>query len=182
MLKSALLETIRIRSLDLVNRIVVAPMCQYWAEDGCMNEWHLIHLGQLTFSGAALLTIEAGAVTEAGRITDADVSLNNDKTESANKRILKGVCRWSTRPIGIQLSHAGRKASTEVPWKSGDQLSPPTLWDGSLSVHPAFRSGQKTARRRPWIEEARERFGKRSPRPRCRPPALGWTSSNCTSP
>src|SRR5215470_4447481 len=124
MRKSALFEPIRIRDLELANRIVIAPMCQYSAEDGCMNDWHLIHLGQLAFSGAALLTIEATAVTEAGRITYADVGLYNDKTESAMERVLQGIRRWSTMPIGIQLSHAGRKASTEVPWKGADQLPP----------------------------------------------------------
>ena len=124
MQKSALFTPVRIRNLDLANRIVVAPMCQYAAEDGCMNDWHLIHLGQLAFSGAALLTIEATAVTEAGRITYADVGLYSDKAEAAMARILHGIRRWSTMPIGIQLSHAGRKASSEVPWKGGGQLSP----------------------------------------------------------
>jgi 2,4-dienoyl-CoA reductase-like NADH-dependent reductase (Old Yellow Enzyme family) len=124
MQKSALFKPIRIGNLELANRIVIAPMCQYSAEGGCMNDWHLIHLGQLAFSGAALVTIEATAVTEAGRITHADVGLYNDKTESSMERVLQGIRRWSTMPIGIQLSHAGRKASTEVPWKGGGQLLP----------------------------------------------------------
>jgi len=122
--KSALFKPIRIRDLELANRIVIAPMCQYSAEDGCMNDWHLIHLGQLAMSGAALLIIEATAVVADGRITHADVGLYNDETELAIGRVLEGVRRWSKMPVGIQLSHAGRKASTEVPWKGGEQLPP----------------------------------------------------------
>jgi len=124
MLKSALFEPLRIRSLELVNRIVVAPMCQYSAQDGCMSDWHLIHLGHLAISGAALLTIEATAVTADGRITYGDVGLYNDATESAMGKVLESVRRWSKIPVGMQLCHAGRKASTEVPWKGGDQLPP----------------------------------------------------------
>ena len=124
MSKSALFKPIRIGGLDLANRIVIAPMCQYSARDGCMNDWHLIHLGQLALSGAALLTIEATAVSAEGRITYADIGLYNDETESAMARVLDAIRRWSEMPIGIQLSHAGRKASTEVPWKGGAQLRP----------------------------------------------------------
>jgi 2,4-dienoyl-CoA reductase-like NADH-dependent reductase (Old Yellow Enzyme family) len=81
--ESALFRPIRIRNLDLRNRIVIAPMCQYSAENGCMNDWHLIHLGQLALSGAALLTIEATAVLPEGRITYADVGLWSDETQGA---------------------------------------------------------------------------------------------------
>jgi 2,4-dienoyl-CoA reductase-like NADH-dependent reductase (Old Yellow Enzyme family) len=119
-----LFKPIRVGKFDLSNRIVIAPMCQYSAENGCMNDWHLIHLGQLALSGAALLTIEATAVLPEGRITWADVGLWNDETEAAIGRTLKSIRRWSDIPIGIQLSHAGRKASTEVPWKNGGQFSP----------------------------------------------------------
>jgi len=120
----ALFTPARVRSLELANRIVIAPMCQYSADDGCMTEWHLIHLGQLAMSGAALLTIEATAVLPEGRITWADVGLWNDETEAAIDRTLKGIRRWSDMPIAIQLGHAGRKASTEVPWEGGAQLPP----------------------------------------------------------
>ncbi len=120
----ALFKPIQVRNLTLSNRIVIAPMCQYSAEDGCMNDWHLIHLGQLALSGAALLTIEATAVLPEGRITWADVGLWNDQTEAAMRRTLEGVRRWSNMPIAIQLNHAGRKASTEVPWQGGAQFAP----------------------------------------------------------
>lgn len=111
-------------SLKLANRIVIAPMCQYSAEDGCMTDWHLIHLGQLALSGAGLLTIEASAVTPEGRITWGDVGLYDDITEAALARTIKSVRRWSEIPIAIQLAHAGRKASCAKPWDGGKQIDP----------------------------------------------------------
>jgi len=120
----ALFQPMRIRSLELVNRIVIAPMCQYSAENGCMTDWHLIHLGHLALSGAALLTIEATAVLPEGRITYGDTGLWSDEAEAAMGRVLESVRRWSPMPIALQLAHAGRKASTEVPWKGGAQLAP----------------------------------------------------------
>lgn len=124
MAKPKLFEPIRIGDTTLANRIVIAPMCQYSARDGEMSDWHLIHLGQLAMSGAALLTIEATAVTPEGRITYGDVGLYSDATEAAIKRVIDGIRRWSDMPISIQLAHAGRKASCEVPWKGGAQLPP----------------------------------------------------------
>ena len=114
----------------LTNRIVIAPMCQYSAVDGCMTDWHTIHLGQLALSGAALLTIEATGVVPEGRITYADVGLWSDETEQAIARVLESVRRWSRMPVAIQLAHAGRKASSEVPWKGGAHLAPdhPNGW------------------------------------------------------
>jgi 2,4-dienoyl-CoA reductase-like NADH-dependent reductase (Old Yellow Enzyme family) len=142
--KAALFEPIRIRNLQLSNRIVIAPMCQYSAENGCMTDWHLIHLGQLALSGAALLTIEATAVLPEGRITYADTGLWNDETEAAMGRVLASVRRWSDMPVAIQLNHAGRKASTEVPWKGGAQF-PPSDPHGWQTVAPSaipFAGGQ----------------------------------------
>jgi 2,4-dienoyl-CoA reductase-like NADH-dependent reductase (Old Yellow Enzyme family) len=136
MLTPMLFRPIRAGGLELTNRIVIAPMCQYSAQDGCMNEWHLIHLGQFALSGAALLTIEATAVSEDGRITYADVGLYNDETESAMRKVISAIRRWSPVAIGIQLSHAGRKASTEVPWKGGEHL-PPTNPLGWQTVAPS---------------------------------------------
>ena len=124
MAKPALFASIDIRGLRLENRIVIAPMCQYSAEEGCMNEWHLMHLGKLALSGAALLTIEATAVTPEGRITYADLGLWNDQTYYAMCLTVESIRRWSDMPIGIQLSHAGRKASTDVPWNGGKQFPP----------------------------------------------------------
>jgi len=124
MSQPALFTPMRVRNLDLANRIVIAPMCQYSARDGCMSDWHLIHLGSLAVSGAALLTIEATAVLPEGRITWADVGLWNDETESAIGRTVESIRHWSDIPVAIQLAHAGRKASTEVPWAGGRQFAP----------------------------------------------------------
>src|SRR5271168_1216752 len=108
----------------LANRIVIAPMCQYSAQDGCMSDWHLMHLGHLAMSGAALLTVEATAVLPEGRITYGDVGLWSDDCEAAMRRVVEGVRRWSDMPLAIQLAHAGRKASTELPWKGGAHIPP----------------------------------------------------------
>ncbi|MEW8586511.1 MAG: oxidoreductase, partial [Candidatus Thiodiazotropha sp.] len=107
---------------DLENRIVIAPMCQYSALEGKATDWHLIHLGHLALSGAALLYIEATAVTPQGRISPNDLGLWSDETEDALGRVIKGIRGYSDMPIAIQLAHAGRKASTAVPWKAGGQL------------------------------------------------------------
>ena len=120
--KSKLFSPIEVAGLSLPNRIVIAPMCQYSAVDGQMTDWHLIHLGQLALSGAAVLTIEATAVEPEGRITYGDVGLWDDATEAAIGRTLESVHRWSGIAVAIQLAHAGRKASTEVPWAGGKQL------------------------------------------------------------
>ncbi|HMO45334.1 MAG TPA: NADH:flavin oxidoreductase/NADH oxidase [Rubrivivax sp.] len=110
--------------LPLRNRIVIAPMCQYSAADGAATDWHLIHLGHLALSGAALLVIEATAVEPAGRITPGCLGLWSDATEAALQRVLRAVRAHSAMPIAIQLGHAGRKASSHVPWQSG-MLIPP---------------------------------------------------------
>ena len=123
MSSAKLFTPFRIAGTELANRIVIAPMCQYSAEDGRMTDWHLIHLGQLALSGAALLTIEATAVLPEGRITYADVGLWSDETEAAMGRVLSSIRRYSDMPFAIQLAHAGRKASTEVPWKGGGQIA-----------------------------------------------------------
>jgi 2,4-dienoyl-CoA reductase-like NADH-dependent reductase (Old Yellow Enzyme family) len=120
---SRLFTPARVGQLTLANRIVIAPMCQYSAEHGCMTDWHLIHLGHLALSAAALLTIEATAVSPEGRITYADVGLYSDECETAMRRVLEGVRRWSDMPIAIQLGHAGRKASTRPPWLPGGQIA-----------------------------------------------------------
>ena len=115
---SVLFSALRVGELELANRIVIAPMCQYSAVDGCMTDWHVIHLGSLA------LSVEATAVLPEGRITYADVGLYDDATEQAMARTLASVRRWSDIPIAVQLAHAGRKASTEVPWKGGKQILP----------------------------------------------------------
>jgi len=139
MTQAALFAPIALGGLALENRIVVAPMCQYSAIDGCMTDWHLMHLGQLAVSGAGLLTIEASAVSPEGRITASDVGLYDDASEAAIERTLAGIRRYSTMPIAIQLAHAGRKASCDLPWKGGAQVSPEAP-DGWRTVAPSALS------------------------------------------
>src|SRR5688572_27126904 len=103
-MKSTLFTPLRVGNLELRNRIVIAPMCQYSAEDGCATDWHVIHLGHLALSGAALLTIEATAVAPEGRISPQDLGLWSDETERALARVLETVRRWSDMPIAIQLA------------------------------------------------------------------------------
>ncbi|HEY8521339.1 MAG TPA: NADH:flavin oxidoreductase/NADH oxidase [Gammaproteobacteria bacterium] len=152
----------RVAGLELANRIVIAPMCQYSAEDGCMTDWHVIHLGHLALSGAGLLTIEATAVTAEGRITYRDVGLYSDACETAMRRTLESVRRWSDMPIAIQLAHAGRKASTEVPWKGGGQLPPdhPNGWRTEAPSAIPHRPGDvpPTALDRHGLARVREAF------------------------
>ncbi|KAB2654515.1 NADH:flavin oxidoreductase/NADH oxidase [Ochrobactrum sp. WV_118_8] len=127
---SMLFTSISTGSLSMPNRVVIAPMCQYSAEEGRMTSWHMIHLGQLALSGAGLLTIEATAVSPEGRITYGDVGLWDDVTEAAMVPVLEAIRQWSDIPVAIQLAHAGRKASTEKPWLGSGQIRPdqPNGW------------------------------------------------------
>ncbi len=139
-----LFQPITVGGLTLANRIVVAPMCQYSAEAGCMTDWHLIHLGHLALSGAGLLTIEATAVVPDGRITYGDVGLYDDATEAAMGRVIASIRRHSDMPIAVQLAHAGRKASTELPWRGGKQIAPDAA-NGWQTVAPSaepFAAGE----------------------------------------
>ena len=99
-------------------------MCQYSAEAGNATDWHLIHLGQLALSGAGLLILEATGVVPEGRISPRDLGLYSDDNEAALARVLGAVRRYSDMPIGIQLGHAGRKASSAPPWEGGALLMP----------------------------------------------------------
>ena len=121
---SQLFTPIRLGGRTYDNRIVVSPMCQYSAVHGDANDWHLVHLGSLAMSGAGLLVLEAAAVEEGGRITHGDLGLYSNENEAALTRVL-GFCRkHGTAKLGIQLAHAGRKASQTVPWEGGVALGP----------------------------------------------------------
>jgi 2,4-dienoyl-CoA reductase-like NADH-dependent reductase (Old Yellow Enzyme family) len=136
MTQATLFTPFRVGGLELRNRIVISPMCQYSADEGRATDWHTIHLGHLALSGAALLTIEATAVTPEGRITLGDLGLWCDATEEALGRVLESVRRWSDIPIALQLAHAGRKASTRVPWDGGAHV-PPSQPGGWQTVAPS---------------------------------------------
>ncbi len=118
---SRLFEPMRIGNLQLDNRIPIAPMCQYSATDGSAGDWHLMHLGHLALSGAAMLIIEATAVSAEGRITPGDLGLYSDDNEAGLARVLRALREHSPIRVGMQLAHAGRKASSRAPWEGGMQ-------------------------------------------------------------
>jgi NADPH2 dehydrogenase len=119
---SVLFSPITLRGLTLPNRVVVSPMCQYSADHGRATDWHLIHLGNLAMSGAAMMCIEATAVEPDGRITPSDLGLWDDATEHALARALAPVRAYSRGAVAIQLAHAGRKGSSRLPWEGGQLL------------------------------------------------------------
>jgi 2,4-dienoyl-CoA reductase-like NADH-dependent reductase (Old Yellow Enzyme family) len=121
---SRLFESFSIGELRLANRMVIAPMCQYSAEDGCATDWHMVHLGHLAVSGAGLLIVEATGVSPEGRISPADLGLYSDANEAALGRVLQAVRKYSPIAMAVQLSHAGRKASSRAPWEGGTQIPP----------------------------------------------------------
>jgi len=121
---SKLFNKLNIGALSLPNRIIIAPMCQYSAQDGAATDWHMMHLGTLALSGAGLLILEATAISPEARITYGDLGLYSDETEAALARVLQPLRQYSAIPIAIQLAHAGRKASCQVPWDGGAQIPP----------------------------------------------------------
>jgi len=133
---SNLFTPLKLGELVLKNRIVIAPMCQYSAEDGAATDWHTIHLGSLALSGAGMLILEATAVNPRGRISYGDLGLWDDRTEQALAKSLSAVRKYSSMPIGIQLAHAGRKASTQRPWDGGQVIAPDQT-NGWLTIAPS---------------------------------------------
>jgi len=124
-MSSSLFSPFKLRKLTLANRIVVSPMCQYSAVEGCATDWHTVHWGQLLQSGAGMFTIEATAVSATGRITHGCLGLYDDACETAlGERLAIARRNAPPMPIAIQLAHSGRKGSSKVPWEGG-QLIPP---------------------------------------------------------
>src|ERR1700693_6545737 len=119
---SVLFSPIKLAAADLAKRIVVSPMCQYSADDGCASDWHTAHLGMLANSGAGLLVVEATHVERHGRITHGCMGLYSDACEAALKHVIDLCRRAGTAKLGIQLAHAGRKASAQLPWQGGGPL------------------------------------------------------------
>jgi 2,4-dienoyl-CoA reductase-like NADH-dependent reductase (Old Yellow Enzyme family) len=162
MSQASLFTPFRVGGLELRNRIVIAPMCQYSADEGRATDWHLIHLGHLALSGAALLTIEATAVLPEARISPKDLGLFSDDTEQALAATLASVRRWSDMPIAIQLAHAGRKASVRVPWEGGAQILPtdPGGWQTVAPSPMPFADGQHppAALDRAGLDRVRDAF------------------------
>src|SRR5258705_12189564 len=124
-----LFDPLPLREVTLRNRIIVSPMCQYSSEDGFANDWHLVHLGSRAVGGSALVFTEAAAVTPEGRISPQDLGIWKDEHVPELMRI----GRFIDRPgavAGMQLAHAGRKASTQPPWRGSRGLQP--RQDGGL--------------------------------------------------
>ncbi len=120
---SILFSPLQLRSLTLPNRILVSPMCQYSAEDGFPNDWHLVHLGSRAVGGAGCVSVEAAAVTPVGRITPWDAGIWSSELAHAWRRITAFIRAQGAVPA-IQLAHAGRKGSCNKPWNGGKPLAP----------------------------------------------------------
>lgn len=138
---TGLLSPLTIRGVTLRNRVVMSPMCQYSAEEGLSNDWHLVHLGSRAVGGTALILVEATAVTRDGRISPADLGIWNDAHVEPLARITRFV-EAQGAVAGIQLAHAGRKASTVPPWKGGRFLTPEEGgWSVAAPSPIPFREG-----------------------------------------
>ena len=121
---SKLFSSIELRGLALANRIMVSPMCQYSATDGTMSDWHIMHLGQFAVGGAGIVFVEATGVEPEGRISPGCTGLYSDANEQAMTRVVEFCRRHGEAKIGIQLAHAGRKASTHIPWQGSGAVAP----------------------------------------------------------
>jgi len=120
---SVLFSPMTLRSVTFRNRVFVSPMCQYSSDDGLPTDWHLVHLGSRAVGGAGLVMVEATAVSREGRISPADSGVWSEAHAEAFKPIMAFVSQQGALP-GIQLAHAGRKASTDVPWHGGKPIPP----------------------------------------------------------
>src|ERR1700744_2968703 len=137
-----LFSPLKIKNIELRNRIAVSPMCEYSSTNGFANDWHLVHLGSRAIGGAGLIITEATAVSAEGRISPSDLGIWKDEHIEGLRRIVKFV-RAQGSEIGIQLAHAGRKGSTAEPWNGGKLVSA----DGWQPVGPsaiAFGEGYGT--------------------------------------
>jgi 2,4-dienoyl-CoA reductase-like NADH-dependent reductase (Old Yellow Enzyme family) len=142
-----LFSPLTIRDVTLRNRIVMSPMCQYSAEEGLASDWHLVHLGSRAVGGAALIFVEATAVTRDGRISPGDMGIWGEQHIEPLARIARFVRSQGAIP-GIQLAHAGRKASCEPPWKGGARLMTQQAggWDVVAPSPIPFNDGDPTPR------------------------------------
>lgn len=131
---SKLFTTLKLRSVEFKNRIFVSPMCQYSSHDGMPDDWHLVHLGSRAVGGAAMVMVEATAISPEGRISPWDSGMWSNEQARAFKRITQFIKGQNSVPA-IQLAHAGRKASTDAPWRGGQALS--EAQGGWLPVAPS---------------------------------------------
>ena len=159
---SELFQPMQIGGLELANRIIIAPMCQYSAEEGSAGDWHMIQLGSLALSGAGMLIVEATAVSPEGRITAGDLGLYSDDNEAALARVIRAMRAHSPIAISMQLAHAGRKASSHVPWDGGLQVRPdaPGGWQAVAPSAVPHAEGEvpPTALDRAGMDKVRDDF------------------------
>ena len=160
---SRLFDPLQIGELRLANRIVIAPMCQYSADDGSATDWHMIHLGHLALSGAGAADHRGDRGLARRPHHAGDLGLYSDANEAALARVLRRVRAHSPIPIAIQLAHAGRKASSRAPWEGGAQIPPdePSGWQtvAPSAVPHARRRGRRRSRStRAGLERVRDDF------------------------
>ncbi len=129
-----------VRGVTLRNRIVVSPMCQYSCQDGALNDWHFVHLGSRAVGGAGLIFVEATAVEPAGRISPEDSGLWDDRQVEPLARIVR-FCKGQGAAMGMQLAHAGRKASALRPWEGGKPLADGRAWEAVAPSPIPFGEG-----------------------------------------
>lgn len=142
-MSSKLFSPLQIKSLTFKNRIAISPMCQYSAEDGFANDWHLVHLGSRATGGAALIIQEATAVSPEGRISPGDLGLWKDEHIEKLQAINRFIVSQNSIP-GIQLAHAGRKASAAIPWKGNRKLDESNGgWNAVAPSAIPFHSSEK---------------------------------------
>lgn len=157
---SALFTPLTFRSITFPNRIFVSPMCQYSSEDGMPNDWHLVHLGSRAVGGAGLVIVEASGVSPEGRITAWDSGIWSEAHADAFRPIVDFIhARGSV--AGIQIAHAGRKASTDKPWRGGRPITEgPDSWTTLAPSPIPFREGEPVphALTRDGIDEVVEQF------------------------
>jgi 2,4-dienoyl-CoA reductase-like NADH-dependent reductase (Old Yellow Enzyme family) len=148
---SALFSPLELRSLTLNNRIAVSSMCQYSAENGSAVDWHLMHLGQFAMGAAGLVMTEATAVSAVGRITPKCLGIYSDENEAALKRVIDFCREYGVTPMGIQIAHAGRKGSAQIPSDGSQSLAPDenpwtTLAPSALPFGPDWHVPQAMSR------------------------------------
>src|SRR3954452_1435386 len=137
-----LFDHFTIRGVTFRNRIFVSPMCQYSSEDGLPNDWHLVHLGSRAVGGAGMVMVEASGVSPEGRITAWDSGIWSQQHADAFRRIVSSI-EGNGAVSGIQLAHAGRKASTDVPWRGGRVIREgPHSWQTVAPSAIPFRGGE----------------------------------------
>jgi len=159
---SALFSPIRLADVELPNRVVVSPMCQYSADDGVASDWHITHLGMLANSGAGLLITEMTNVERHGRISHRCLGLYSDACEAGLARVVAHCRRFGTAKLGVQIAHAGRKGSARLPWESRDARGSgaPDPWETLAPSAIPFGDGWPAPRAMTQedIERVREAF------------------------